>query len=109
MIAAVMTMDDNDRGLLLLAPEDNVVVACRDLAAGEPLMLDGGELRPAVAVGLGHKLARRAITKAEKIIKYGAPVGRATRAIAAGEHVHLHNMESDYIAFAGRGGKGGEG
>jgi len=25
------------------------------------------------------------------------PIGSATRAIKAGEHVHLHNMKSDYI------------
>ena len=29
-------------------------------------------------------------------MKYGAPIGSATAAIAAGEHVHVHNMKSDY-------------
>ena len=47
---------------------------------------------------LGHKLARRPIAPGEKVRKYGAPIGTATRAIAAGEHVHVHNLASDYTA-----------
>jgi len=46
---------------------------------------------------LGHKLAARAIRAGEKILKYRVPIGSATQDIAAGEHVHLHNMKSDYI------------
>ena len=33
----------------------------------------------------------------EKVLKYGLPIGSATRDIAAGEHVHVQNMKSDYI------------
>ena len=36
------------------------------------------------------------IAAGEKVLKYGAPIGTATAAIAAGEHVHVHNIESDY-------------
>ena len=31
------------------------------------------------------------------LVKYGAPIGRATRDIAPGEYVHTHNMTSDYL------------
>lgn len=48
-------------------------------------------------LGLGHKIASRDIAAGEKIVKYGAPIGSATTAIPAGEHVHLHNMKSDYL------------
>ena len=34
----------------------------------------------------------------ERVIKYGAPIGRASRAIAPGDHVHLQNLVSDYTA-----------
>mgnify|MGYP001103041182 CR=1 FL=1 len=30
-------------------------------------------------------------------MKYGAPIGRATRDIEAGEYIHTHNMASDYL------------
>ena len=31
------------------------------------------------------------------LLKYGVSIGSALRDIAAGEHVHLHNMQSDYL------------
>lgn len=90
-------MASSDAGVILLAPADNCVVAARALAAGETLELDGAPLRVATAIELGHKLARRAIAPGEKVLKYGAPIGHATTAIARGEHIHLHNLASDWI------------
>jgi hypothetical protein len=48
-------------------------------------------------VKLGDKVAARDLAAGEIIRKYGVPIGSATRAIEAGEHVHLHNMKSDYL------------
>ena len=45
---------------------------------------------------LGHKIARRPIAAGDKVVKYGAPIGTATAAIAAGAHAHVHNIRSDY-------------
>lgn len=90
-------MSDSDPRLLLLAPEDNVLVLREDIAAGEPVLVDG----VTVAAGIGargHKLARRPIEPGAKIIKYGVPIGSATAPIARGEHVHVHNIRSDYTA-----------
>ncbi len=42
-------------------------------------------------VPFGHKAAARPIAAGEPVIKYGIPIGIATCAIAAGEHVHVHN------------------
>ncbi|MGN0851762.1 MAG: UxaA family hydrolase [Kiritimatiellia bacterium] len=42
----------------------------------------------------GHKYARRAIPAGAAVVKYGMPIGRATRAIAAGEHVHVQNLQT---------------
>jgi len=50
-----------------------------------------------VRLPIGHKVAARAIAAGEKILKYGAPIGSATAPIAAGEHVHTHNVQSDYL------------
>src|ERR1051325_4342150 len=41
----------------------------------------------------GHKIALGGIAEGEQIIKYGFPVGKATRQISAGEWVHTHNTE----------------
>ena len=43
----------------------------------------------------GHKYARVAIAAGANIIKYGMPIGHATCAIAAGEHVHTHNCATN--------------
>ncbi len=46
------------------------------------------------AIPYGHKLALAAIAKGEDIIKYGESIGIATRDIASGDYVHIHNMDS---------------
>jgi altronate hydrolase len=45
-----------------------------------------------VEIPAGHKVALRAIAKGEPVRKYGWPIGHATADIAAGEHVHSHNL-----------------
>lgn len=94
-----------DKRILLLHPADNVYVVCQSLAGNECLMTADGDVRVSEAVAVGHKIARRAIAGGEPIIKYGVPIGSALRDVACGEHVHLHNMRSDYIASHARGGK----
>jgi len=49
-------------------------------------------------IPIGHKMARRALAAGTKITRYGAPIGSLTEGAAAGAHVHLHNLKSDYIA-----------
>lgn len=83
--------------LLLLHPDDNIVVARRDIAAGERVELDGEVVEIPAAVELGHKLARRALAAGTRVLKYGAPIGSLKAAVGRGEHVHLHNLRSDYI------------
>lgn len=42
---------------------------------------------------LGQKFAIRPIQKGEQVLKYGLSIGRATKDIAVGEWVHVHNIE----------------
>ena len=43
----------------------------------------------------GHKYAVREIKSGENVIKYGMPIGHATRDIKVGEHVHVHNVATN--------------
>ncbi len=43
----------------------------------------------------GHKIAVKPIKQGETVVKYGMPIGHATRDIAPGEHVHSCNMATD--------------
>ena len=83
--------------LLRLSPSDNVVVAAVAFEAGAALGIDGVAHHLDRAAGFGHKIAASPIAAGDRIIKCGFPIGSATRDIAPGELVHLHNMKSDYL------------
>lgn len=89
-------MPQIDPRLLLLSPDDNVFVLRSRLRADEAVAIGDARIRAAKDIPLGHKIAARAILAGEKVLKYGAPIGSAVADIAAGEHVHVHNMKSDY-------------
>ncbi|HWC24212.1 MAG TPA: altronate dehydratase family protein [Flexivirga sp.] len=80
-------------GLLLLAPDDDVAVATRALATGEVLEVPGrGTLTVRSSVPRGHKVAVADLAAGTGVRKYGSTIGRASAAIGAGEHVHVHNL-----------------
>ncbi|WMS43541.1 SAF domain-containing protein [Acuticoccus sp. MNP-M23] len=87
-----------------LTRADTVATALRPLGAGDqPRVVDEAGTAVAApmlisAIPRGHKFALGPIAAGETVLKYGAPIGAATAAIAAGAHVHLHNLEG----FAGR-------
>jgi len=84
---------------IAIDPRDDVAVLLRDVAAGETVRVRaGGSVEQLVAVGpavLGHKIARRAIAAGASVRKYGEVIASATAAIAAGAHVHVHNVASN--------------
>lgn len=84
--------------IILLHPDDNVLVVTRAIAAGDLLDVDSIAVAAASDLSVGHKVARVALAAGTKVLKYGAPIGSMTHAVGPGEHVHLHNMKSDYIA-----------
>ncbi len=89
-------MTPGQHHLLLLDESDNVLLATRSLPAGSVVPIEGEPVRLAVALALGHKVARRAIRPGEPVLKYGVTIGLATQPIARGDHVHVHNIVSNY-------------
>lgn len=83
--------------LVLLHPDDNILVCVSPISHGEHLMMDDASYISMQAVDVGHKVARRTLAAGEKIIKYGAPIGSMSEGAERGAHVHMHNMRSDYI------------
>jgi altronate dehydratase small subunit len=83
---------------IMLRENDNVATALRDLAEGEEIAVGVQERSLRVRVGqpiaFGHKLAVVDIGPGEHVFKYGEVIGRATQAIPAGCHAHVHNIES---------------
>lgn len=88
------------KGILLHESDDDVGVATMDLAAGEVVQavtLEGdpvAEIELAEDVPLAHKVAMRAMDAGHDLVEYGRPIGSTSTAIAAGAHVHTHNLRS---------------
>jgi len=79
-------------------PHDNVVTLVEEASPGACVRyrtLEGDrEIVLLDDVPFGHKAAVREIPAGEKVVKYDEAIGRASRAICEGEHVHAHNVES---------------
>lgn len=91
---------------IVLHPGDNVATLIDPGRAGQACTLQGeaaGELALREDVPFGHKICVRATAAGGEIVKYGQVIGRASRALAAGEHAHIHNVES----ARGRGDRAG--
>ena len=72
---------------------DNVAVVTTDVKADEAVHLDDGtEVRATEDVPRGGKVALASIASGEIVRRYGETIGLATDDIAAGQHVHTHNL-----------------
>lgn len=86
------------RNAMIIDGKDNVAVAIEQIAKGETAtwVWEGKEVSLPVLedITIYHKLATRDIAKGEPVVKYGEHIGVAGCDIKAGEHVHVHNVES---------------
>jgi altronate hydrolase len=77
---------------VLLHPADNVAVLKRPVKAGDELINGGTSVTATQTISAGHKIALAPIEDSAPIRKYGQIIGFAKGVIAAGEHVHTHNV-----------------
>ena len=92
--------------VFVVEKEDNVGTAVGEpIRAGETVGTEGRErdltLVARADIAYGHKIALRDIPKGAQVTKYGLSIGTALADIQAGDHVHIHNVES----HRGRGDK----
>jgi altronate dehydratase len=71
-----------------LAAQDDVAILIDQAEPGTAVL--GVEARDPIPSG--HKMALHALAAGAIVCKYGQPIGVAVRDIAAGEHVHTHNL-----------------
>jgi altronate dehydratase small subunit len=83
--------------LLRLTPEDNVAMALTDLKPGDRIRWEIRVTSLQTPIPLGHKVALLTMAAGSKIIKYGVPIGTLSQEVAFGDHVHTHNLRSDYL------------
>jgi altronate dehydratase small subunit len=91
-------MPDEPIDALVLDPRDTVATALRPLAPGEAVRIGtpSGRVLLVVreAVPLCHKVALVDLEAGAAVHKYGEPIGELTRAVHAGELIHVHNLRS---------------
>ena len=82
--------------VLLINPEDNVVVALADLPVGTELAASDAlpQVKISDPIPFGNKVAIFPIAAGGSVIKYGASIGLAVSEIKPGQHVHVHNLRS---------------
>ena len=80
-----------------IQPQDNVATLMDDAAAGsiEVIGATRHEIVTPEKIERGHKIALCDIAPNEAVIKFGVRIGHATKPIARGAWVHLHNLASD--------------
>jgi altronate hydrolase len=83
---------------VLIDPADDVAVALRSIEAGETIKPGRDAIVAVEPVARGHKIAVRPIAAGQPVRRYGWPIGTATQAIAAGSHVHSHNLATNLKA-----------
>jgi len=90
---------------ILIDKKDNVGTALCQLESGESIHAEIEDCAVDIVllqnIPFGHKFALKDIQQGEAVIKYGESIGLATNQIRQGEHVHVHNVESQ----KGRGDK----
>jgi altronate hydrolase len=87
-----MSQEPFESFAIRLRPEDEVAVLKRPLKAGTELAGHSIRITASRDIPAGHKIALTAIAEGAPVRKYGQIIGFATRPIAPGDHVHLHNL-----------------
>ncbi|KQU76806.1 MULTISPECIES: UxaA family hydrolase [unclassified Rhizobacter] len=76
---------------LRIHPADDVVIARRQLVSGT--RIEAEDVTVSGLIPPGHKLAVRDIAAGSPVRRYNQVIGIARQPIAAGQHVHTHNLE----------------
>ena len=84
----------------IIDPRDNVATLfTQNGKSGSTIRLQidaqAADIRLLDDIPYAHKFAIRRIAKGEQVIKYGYSIGTATVDIQPGQHVHIHNTESN--------------
>ena len=88
--------------VLQLDPRDNVLVALTNLKKGEAVEFGGKSYSLQTDVAAKHKFATADLAVGDAVLMYGGLVGKAAKAIAAGEVLTTGNMQHQASPFHGK-------
>ena len=81
--------------VLKVNANDNVIVALRDLSAGEVVDFEGESYVLPYTVYAKHKFVTQDLAIGDPVMMYGVLVGRASQPIKRGEPVTTYNLKHD--------------
>ena len=81
-----------ENAVILLNPNDNVAIARVPLSPGQHITAGKADIASADSILPGHKIALKGIRAGKPIRRYGEVIGLARYDIAAGQHIHEHNL-----------------
>lgn len=84
-----------EQAFLKINPADSVVVCLRAMKAGETVSDGDKEVKLLQDTPAGHKVLLTDKKEGEDIIKYGYPIGHATKDLKAGEWVNENNLKTN--------------
>lgn len=84
-----------EQAFLKINPADSVVVCLRAMKAGEIVSDGNKEVKLLQDTPAGHKVLLIDKKEGEDIIKYGYPIGHATKDLKAGEWVNENNLKTN--------------
>lgn len=90
---------DREARAFQIEAKDNVATALTVIPVGNLRLLgntEKAEMEALEEIPLGHKIALCDIARGDMIVKYGIPIGKATKHIKKGCWVHLHCVRSNY-------------
>lgn len=83
---------------ILMSETDNVATSLQELVVGDKVEVIKGqfykEIKISETIPFGHKFSITDISEGSEILKYGEIIGKATKDIQKGSHVHIHNVDS---------------
>lgn len=88
--------------ILKIDPSDNVIVALKDLTAGEELDLEGGRLKVEESIPAKHKVYLTDLPEGGEVYMYGVLVGKTTKPVKRGGLMSTSNLHHAASAYAYR-------
>lgn len=88
-----MSVETTKQAFVQIHPQDNVLVALRDLPAGEKINWQGKNIVLAQTIPAKHKFTISALQIGDQVYMYGVLVGKTTQAIPTGGLISTENLK----------------
>jgi altronate hydrolase len=99
MLLEITKLPTAENSAIQLHPSDNVAIARVQIPGSSELRIGGRTVVTSDAIPAGHKVALRSLAPGEMVLRYGQAIGRAKLPIAAGQHVHTHNLSFEELTL----------